>query len=530
MQHRIKDCPRMLGREPVVGQGGVQLPRGVQLLPRGRGQARGSNAGEAPSHLRLHCEANGVKNGRGYGGGGDCDTEAKSPTVKELRTVREFSDVFPEELPGLPHSREVEFGIELLPSMAPVLTNAPAAFMDLMNWVFQPYLDWLVVVFINDILVYSRDKDEHDAHLRIVLQTLREKQLYAKFRYYRRFVEGFSVIAAPLTKLLRKGVPFVWTDKQQESFGKLKKVLTEAPVLIQPVPGKEFTVYSDASLVGLGCVLMQEGKVVALLAKFQVKLMWVEQIRSKQLVDDTLDAHFKQVESGETSDFWINSEGVLCFRGRMCIPKDDDLRQSILREAHSGLYAMHPGRNKMYQNLCELYWWPDRQKLYADFKHREIEFAMRDLVFLKVSPWKNVLRFRRKGKLSPRFIWPYRVIRRIGPVVYQLELPPKLSQIHDVFHVSMPRRYRSDPSHVVAIEEIEVKPDLTFEEEPIQIIGRDVKELRRKSVSLVKVLWQNHKAEEATWEPEEVVKKYESRDNGKEVPKECQNGLLCIQS
>ena len=81
--------------------------------------------------------------------------------------------------------------------------------------------------------------------------------------YYRWFVEGFSLIAAPLTKLLRKGVPFNWTDKQQESFEKLKKVLTEAPILIQPKSKKEFTVYSDSSHVGLGFVLMQEGKVVA---------------------------------------------------------------------------------------------------------------------------------------------------------------------------------------------------------------------------------------------------------------------------
>lgn len=89
------------------------------------------------------------------------------------------------------------------------------------------------------------------------------------------------------------------------------------------------------------------------------------------------------------------------------------------------------------------------------------------------------------------------MVRRIGPVTYQLELPPELSQIHDVFHVSM---------LFVAVEEIEVRPDLTFKEEPIQIIGRDVKVLRRKSVPLVKVLWRNHKAEEATWEPEEAIR------------------------
>ncbi|KAA3460478.1 DNA/RNA polymerase superfamily protein [Gossypium australe] len=99
---------------------------------------------------------------------------------------------------------------------------------------------------------------------------------------------------------------------------------------------------------------------------------------------------------------------------------------------------------------------------------------------------KKVLRFGRKGKLSPRFIGPYRVMKRVGPVAYQLELPPELSQIHDVFHVSMLRCYHSDPSHVVPVEEIEVRPDLSFEEEPVEILDRDVKVLRRKTVPLVK--------------------------------------------
>ncbi|XP_052874535.1 uncharacterized protein LOC128280426 [Gossypium arboreum] len=148
----------------------------------------------------------------------------------------------------------------------------------------------------------------------------------------------------------------------------------------------------------------------------------------------------------------------------------------------------------------------DRKKSYADLKCRKIEYAMGDIVFLKDSSWKKVLRFGRKGKLSPRFIGPYRVVRRIRPVTYKLKLPPKLSQIHDVFHVSMLRRYRLDPSHVVAVEEIEVKPDLTFQEEPIEILGRDVKVLRRMSIPLVKVLWHNHKAKEATWEPEQAMR------------------------
>ncbi|KAG8474941.1 hypothetical protein CXB51_031650 [Gossypium anomalum] len=539
-------------------------------------------------------------------------TDEEGLTVDKVRTVKEFQDVFPDELPGLPPNREVEFGIDLLPGTAPVsiapyrmapkelvelkaqiqelldrgfirpsvspwgapvlfvkkkdgtmrmcidyrqlnkltiknkyplpriddlfdqlkgasvfskidlrsgyhqlwvkeadihktafrtryghyeflvmpfgLTNAPATFIDLMNRVFQPFLDQFVVGFIDDILVYSGTEVKHDEHLRTVLQVLREKELYAKFSkcefwlrevtflghvvsaegikvdprkieailewkpprsvseirsflglagYYRRFVEGFSVMAAPLTKLIRKGVLFVWTEKQQEAFERLKKVLTEAPVLIQPESGKDFTVYSDASHVGLGCVLMQEGKVVAyasrqlkphegnypthdlelaavifalkiwrhylygerciiytdhkslkylltqkelnlrqrrwiellkdydcsieyhpgkanvvadalsrraisdlramfarlslfddgsLLAELQVRPTWVDQIREKQLKDGSLVARFQQVKEGGTSEFGLNDEGVLCFRGRICVPKDSDLR------------------------------------------------------------------------------------------------------------------------------------------------------------------------------------------------------------
>ena len=194
------------------------------------------------------------------------------------------------------------------------LTNAPAAFMDLMNRVFHPYLDQFVVIFIDDILVYSKDAQEHEHQLRIVLQTLRENKLFANLSkcdfwlkevsflghivsaegirvdpvkieaivnwkpprnvtevrsflglagYYRIFVQGFSVIASSLTRLLRKGVKFEWDDKCQSSFEIVKEILVEAPVLIQPTSGRDYTVYSDALRIGLGCVLMQDEKVVA---------------------------------------------------------------------------------------------------------------------------------------------------------------------------------------------------------------------------------------------------------------------------
>ena len=114
--------------------------------------------------------------------------------------------------------------------------------------------------------------------------------------------------------------------------------------------------------------------------------------------------------------------------------------------------------------------------------------------------------FGKNDKLSPRFIGLYEVIEKVGPMAYRLALPPKLEKIHNVFHVSMLRRYWSDPSHVVSSETIKLRPDLTYEEEPVEILAREVKELRNKWIPLVKVLWRNHKTEEATWESEEVMR------------------------
>jgi len=194
------------------------------------------------------------------------------------------------------------------------VTNAPALFRDYLNRIFRPFLDNFVVVFIDDILIYSKTHEEHAEHLRIMLGILREKQLFAKLSkcdfwmrevqflghvissqgiamdlakvevviqwecpklvseirsfvgldgYYKRFIEGFSKIVAPLTQLTRKDQPFAWTDRCEESFKELKQRLASTPVLVIQDVSKPFEVYCDASHRGLGCVLMQERKVVA---------------------------------------------------------------------------------------------------------------------------------------------------------------------------------------------------------------------------------------------------------------------------
>jgi hypothetical protein len=194
------------------------------------------------------------------------------------------------------------------------LTNAPVYFMYLMNKVFMEYLDKFVVVFIDDILIFSKNEEEHDKHLCLVLQKLRENQLYDKLNkckfwlkevsflghiiseggisvdtskvkdtlswktpqnisdirsflgltgYYRRFIEGFSKISKPMMELLAKGKTFEWTPRREASFQELKKRLTTTSVLTMPNMEKSFSIYCDASGQGLGCVLVQDGHVVA---------------------------------------------------------------------------------------------------------------------------------------------------------------------------------------------------------------------------------------------------------------------------
>ncbi|KAL0546277.1 hypothetical protein IC582_016183 [Cucumis melo] len=151
------------------------------------------------------------------------------------------------------------------------LTNAHAVFMDLMNRVFKDFLDTFVIVFIDDILIYSKTEAEHKEHLHQVTflgHVVFSEEVYVRnflglAGYYRRFVEDFSRIASPLTQLTRKGTPFVWSPACESSFQELKQKFVSAPVLTVPDGSGSFVIYSDASKKGLGYVLMQQGKVVA---------------------------------------------------------------------------------------------------------------------------------------------------------------------------------------------------------------------------------------------------------------------------
>ncbi|GJS44226.1 putative reverse transcriptase domain-containing protein [Tanacetum coccineum] len=148
------------------------------------------------------------------------------------------------------------------------LTNTRAVFIDLMNRVCKPYLDKFVIVFIDDILIYSKDEKEHEEHLMAILELLKKKKLYAKFSkclagYYRRFIEGFSKIAKSMTKLTQKGIKFDWGEKEENAFQLIKQKLCSAPILALPEGSEDFVVYCDASHKGLVLVLSRERKVIA---------------------------------------------------------------------------------------------------------------------------------------------------------------------------------------------------------------------------------------------------------------------------
>ena len=147
-----------------------------------------------------------------------------------------------------------------------------------------------------------------------------------------------------------------------------------------------------------------------------------------------------------------------------------------------------------------------RQKSYADVRHRPLEFEVGDHVFLKVMSKRGVVRFSKRGKLSPRFIRPFEKLERIGTVAYRLALLPSMSGVHEVFHVSMLRKYTPDPAHVVDWGQIEVDTDGTFEEGPVCILDSRDQVLRRKTVRLVLVLWRHYGVEESTWEREDTMR------------------------
>ncbi|GKA93940.1 putative reverse transcriptase domain-containing protein [Tanacetum coccineum] len=160
----------------------------------------------------------------------------------------------------------------------------------------------------------------------------------------------------------------------------------------------------------------------------------------------------------------------------------------------------------LYGRKCRLKAARDHQKSYADNRRKPLEFQVGDHVMLNVSPWKGVVRFRKKGRLAPRFVGPFEILERIGPVAYRLRLPEELSIVHDTFHVSNLKTCLADANLHVPLDEIKVDKTLRFVEEPLEIMDREVRTLKRSKIPLVKVRWNSERGPEFTWEREDHMK------------------------
>nr|GFA01788.1 putative reverse transcriptase domain-containing protein [Tanacetum cinerariifolium] len=574
------------------------------------------------------------------------EDNSKGKRLEDVPVVREFPEVFPKDLPGIPPTRQVEFRIDL---------------------------------------------DSQSIVPRSCLTG-----------YYRRFIEGFSKITKPMTKLTQKKVKFEWGDKQEAWFQLLKQKLCSAPILALPKGSEDFIVYYDASNKGLGAELMQREKVISYASR-QLKIheknytthdlelravvfalkIWrhylygtkytvftdrkslqyildqkelnMRQRRWLELLSDyDCDIRYHLGKANVVADALSRKEREPPLRVRALVmiigldlPKSwlpcyGDLRTVIMNESHKSKYSIHPGFDKMYQDMKKLYWWPnmkadittyvskcltctklpkssqgydtiwvivdrfpksviftpmretelmdklariylkeavtrhgipvsiisdrdprftsnfwmslqnalvefsynnsyhasikaapfealygqkcrspvcwtkvgeaqilgpeliqettkkiiqikqriqvarDRQKSYADLKRKPMEFQVGDKVMLKVSPWKWVVCFDKRGKLNPRYVGPFKVLERVRDVAYKFDLPEELSRVHNTFHVSNLKKCHADEPLAVPLDGLHVDDKLHFIEEPVEIVDREVKRLKRSRIPLVK--------------------------------------------
>ncbi|GJV61559.1 putative reverse transcriptase domain-containing protein [Tanacetum coccineum] len=317
--------------------------------------------------------------------------KSKEKRLEDVPTVRDFPEVFPEDLPRLPPIRQVEFQIDLVPGAAIVAQTPYRLARSEMEEL--PYLDKFVIVFINDILIYSKTKEEHDAHLRLILELLKKEELYAKFS---KFDFWLSKIAKPMTKLTQKSVKFNWGEKEETAFLTWNQKLCSAPILALPEGSENFVVYCDASDKGLSTVLIQKEKVIAYASR-QLKIYEKNNTThdlKANVVADALSRKSKpkplrvrtlfmtiglnlpvqilnaQVEARKEENYGTEdlcgmiknleprADGTLCLKNRSTILCFGDLRALIMYESHKSRYSIHPGSDKMYQDLKKLYWWP----------------------------------------------------------------------------------------------------------------------------------------------------------------------------
>ncbi|GKB72456.1 putative reverse transcriptase domain-containing protein [Tanacetum coccineum] len=549
------------------------------------------------------------------------------------------------------------------------LTNAPAVFMDLMNWVYKPYLDTFVIVFIDDILIYLKNKEEPEKHLKQILELLKKGRCMPSSSNVN--LDSQSSVPQGLVRCVDASEEKVisYASRQLKIHEKnytthdleLGAVVFALKIWRHYLYGTKCTVFTDHKslqhILDQKELNMRQRRWLELLSDYDCDIRYhpgkanvvadalsrkerEPPLRVRALVMTiSLDLP-KQILNAQTEARKpenIKSEDV---GGMSWLPCYGDLRTVIMHESHKSKYSIHPGSDKMYQDMKKLYWWPnmkadiatyvskcltcakvkvvhqrpsgllvqpkipdgsgttismdfvhetllgtnldmstvyhpqtdgqsertiqtledmlracaidfgkgwvnhlplvefsynnsyhasikaapfealygrkikqrmqaarDRQKSYADLKRKPMEFQVGDKVMLKVSPWKGVVRFGKRGKLNPRYVGPFKVLEKVGEVAYKLDLPEELSRVHNTFHVSNLKKCHANEPLAVQLDGLHLDDKLHFVEEPFEIVGREVKRLKRSRIPLVKVRWNSKRGPEFTWEREDQFKK-----------------------
>nr|GEX58754.1 putative reverse transcriptase domain-containing protein [Tanacetum cinerariifolium] len=491
--------------------------------------------------------------------------KSKGKQLEDVSIVRDFPEVFPEDLPSLSPTQQVEFHIDLIPGAfrqrlhkAKFLTLGSSSLVYQENgWIIlnvhrlrelnkltvknhyplpriddlfdqlqgsnvyskvcKPYLDKFVIVFIDDILIYSRNKKEHKEHLKAILELLKKEELYAKF----------------------SKCEFL-----------IPKKLCSAPILALPVGSEDFVVYCDASHKGLGAVLMQKEKIIAYPSrqlKIHEKNYTTRDLELGSIVEtDPMERlarmYLKEVVTRHeihvliicdhdprfASNFWRSLQKALGInldmstayhsqtdgQSKRTIQTLEDMLRACVIDFGKGCVNHLPLVEFSYNNsyhasikdapfetlygrkcrspIC----WAEVREVQiispeivqeTNKKCKPMEFQLGDRVMLKVSPWKWVIRSSKWGKLNPKYVGPFKVLAKVGAVAYKLELSQELSRVHNTFHVSNLKKCYSDDPLVVPLDGLHIADKLYFVEEPVEIIDQEVKQLKRSHIPIVKV-------------------------------------------
>ncbi|GKB19515.1 hypothetical protein Tco_0853438 [Tanacetum coccineum] len=349
------------------------------------------------------------------------NAKVDEPRISDIPVVRNFIDVFPEDLVGLPPQRQVEFRIDLVPGATPVVKSpyrlAPSEMQELSRQL-QELEDKgrVVIVFIDDILAYSNLKEEHEVYLKLMLESLRNEKLYAKFSKYEFWLEEVHfLVGDALSKKERvKSRSEIKTSKRND---------TGSPKLL---------------------ALLQHSEIL----EWKIRLNHMDFITK-----------FHSEELGSTYDTILDM--IILRIGRSFV-----LWAEIGGSSLIGLELVQETTDKVVLVKEKLKAARDRQKSYVDYRCKPLEFEVGDRVLLKVTPWKGVVHFGKKNRLK---------------------LPEELNNVHDTFHVSNLKKCFADASLHVPLDEIKVDKTLHFIEEPIEIMDREIRKLKRRKIVLVKV-------------------------------------------